>query len=492
MSQPAPRPDRRLNYSYSIDDYLVAIYRRKMVIFLVVIAACVISYLVSKEITPRYEAMTVFYVPADLGGGGPFARLPSGQQDHAKAFAEILRQPDAWRHIQARHPEKPLTRFRWDVDIVVPREGVIRVYVRDENPELAAAISKDFANYFNDFQQGVISGDLKQTLARIEEKLEIETKALQDTRDERQKFQEENHISSILTMSSEMENRRMDFEDMMQQEMVNLAGVNGRIETLNVQLAHERDVYEKGGAHLNDLVVNELKCRLDDIEVKLASARVEYTENHPDVRALENQLAVTRRNYEKAIADITESDTKQVGTLFDDLRRELIKLQIRKSETEARIEGYRTFVTELDERIKSIPEMASTLDRYNDEISQLDQHVRFLSENLNDLLTNSYKLKETGLTIQAATVPTNPVFPNIKLNVVVAGIVGLIAGCLYALTLEHFEARQRIRKLKTLERETWIKALSEGVPAERLAAAGLSGKAAPPPPSDSPPPERRG
>ena len=132
---------------YTLDDYWTALYRRKLLILFIAVVSIAVAGGISSILPERYEASVVFYVPSDvdssMGSGMHLmrARLPSGLQDHARAYAAVLKHADAWAAVQEKFPQKPLWQFGRDIDIQATREGLIRIYCRDADPELAANIA---------------------------------------------------------------------------------------------------------------------------------------------------------------------------------------------------------------------------------------------------------------------------------------------------------------------------------------------------------------
>jgi capsular polysaccharide biosynthesis protein len=161
---------------YTIDDYWMVLYRRRWMILLVTICAAAFSALMSYAVAPRYEAVAEFYVPQDVVGpvGGADARnlrIPGSKQD-AWTFIALLEGGDAHEKIAARFPGKTADDLSRDVDLLVTRGRGVKVYARDTDPKVAAAIANSFIDYVNEFHLSVVRRDLAKQLQSLEEEIE--------------------------------------------------------------------------------------------------------------------------------------------------------------------------------------------------------------------------------------------------------------------------------------------------------------------------------
>ncbi len=113
---------------------------------------------------------------------------------------------------RADFPQKPISRFRRDVDLVVSRESTIEVYVRDRDPELAAAIANAMIDYFNEFNRDILVGDLEHSIASIGSELDLKDEEIAEAIQSQGAYLEEHEISSLATRGAGLEQTRLDLE----------------------------------------------------------------------------------------------------------------------------------------------------------------------------------------------------------------------------------------------------------------------------------------
>ena len=387
-------------HEYTLGDYWIALYRRKFLILLIAAVSIGVAGGISSILPERYEASVVFYVPSDveasLGTGAPLttARLPSGLQDHARAYAAILKHADAWTAVHDKYPQKPLWQFRRDIDIQATREGLIRIYCRDADPELAANIANALVDNFNDLQRGIIRRGIKRSLAAIDVQIEGSEQQILEASKRREAFLEEYGIASMSTNLNQLEEERLDFTRRLLNTVVQRGSIESQLDSLEQQMQKESKRYVRG------------------------------------------QLLETKE-----------------ARFYTQLRERKALLEVDLSGVRAEILGLRKAIAIIDGTIREQPEVVVRLQTINDEIASYREIRANLKATRDGLKTRSLELRETALVISKARPPRRPAFPKTGLNMAVAGIAGLLVGVVYALLLEAYEGRRRRRGLANLDRE---------------------------------------
>jgi uncharacterized protein involved in exopolysaccharide biosynthesis len=451
-------------YDYTIDDYWVALYRRKYIIMFIMIIAAVSSCMISKKIEPQYEASTVFYVPKDQGSDGVNARLPSGLQDHAQSYSTLFKQVQSWKTIHENYPgcdKKELGRYSRDVDVVIPREGTITVFVRDQDPEVAATIANAFPAFFNDFHRGVIEKELELALDNINEKIDVVNKLLREAEDKRQQFMIDHELASLNTTQNQLQSQLFNYEVSLEARRSDRLAIEQQLKDIDEQLAMESTAYKKGENVIQTPLVISLQQQLANLEIEISGARTRFKDDHPSVANLLRQKETAEKNLKEEISRIVESRSQNSGTLFEKLRQQLTMLYIDQSETEVRISSLEKSIERLQSEIMGFPGMMSRYERLQREVALHSSELAGLEAKKMDRESRILGIKDLALVMNRAESPKYPIFPKTPLNVGIAALVGLILGVLYAFLLEHIESRTRLRMLRILEVEEWAKGLDK-------------------------------
>ena len=468
-------PDLDPPSGFTIGDYWMVLYRRKWMILVVTVAAAFASTILSSRIEPRYEALAVFYVPENVAGGlfrgaevGQ-ARLPTGFQEHAKAYVTLLKGEDARRAIAARFPGRRPADLVRNADLVVTRESLIRVYVRDKDAAMAAEIANAHVDYFNQFHMGLVRQELEQSSTNLEKRratVEVHKRGAEAAR---QAFQERERIASLDRELEELESQRAGFQEKLKSAEVEWDAAQQRVVALTDQSLEEDAAYRADQIVLQSPVIESLKASMTHIQIELAGLESELTPDHPTITALRKKYAKAKEDLQSEVSAVVQSKSKLAGSLYSNLRAKLTEASVDRSTAESRIGALRQVVDALDEKIRSKPAAVTELQRLVEAIERDDALIRKLESARADLIAEMEMPKDTIVVVDAAEAPARPVYPIPILNVGVAGFAGLVAGVLYALFLDHLETRRHRRRLEALQESEWAKGLLEDLaaPGER-------------------------
>lgn len=453
----------------TLGDYWSAIYRRRWVVLLVTASAGFISYYISARMEPQYESKTEFYVPADVAGAamGPEQgkpRMPSGEQDHAKAYSQILKGLESLKEISERYPEKSVLELKQDVDIAITRLGLIQVYVRDTDPQVAAQVANGFVEYFDDFNQRIIQDQMRRTLENLEQEIVLVEKERAELEEARSAFQKEQGVSALATLVQELENQRLRLEEAREMSTVDLRGVERQLATLEEQLTKESTAYRGDQVVLTSGLISDLREQIVGLEVERAGKAHELRDDHPEMVSLTRRLDEARAGLQLEMQRVIESRAQIPGSLHEHVRERLANLHAERSSVEARIEALGLVIAQQKQRIDSVPELSLALERFNQDITDQEVRLAGLRGQRNAILSRALELRTSAIVLEKA-VPSplnDPIFPIMPLNVSIAIIAGLVTGVLYALLLDYMATRRHARKLQRVQFEQWARALTEG------------------------------
>lgn len=378
-------------------DYWMVCYRRKLTILVMIATAVTGAIIIGASLPSIYEARAMFYVPSSAttqrsNTGDNDIPLPTSNQDDAKANIGILKGRDALRTIQAQFPQKSIDSLQRNVDFTAGRDGIIHVYVRDHDAQLAADIANAYYLHFNRFlvdrmqQRGAIKAEaVRQRLAEVGRQL-------------REVVRNRNELAALTGSPS--------------------------LDTETLELIRER-----GGMHkeLDELqgertrqaatpAIDELERQLAQIDIDLAKARQRTLPNHPDQIALMKSREAAQASLQQKIDSLAAGKKARADTVAGMLRKR-------------------------ERRLNMIPEYQSRLAELDQTYRDLRAAQTYLKNSLEESTLSGVKIGQIGVVVETAQAPEIPVFPITWLNIVIAMVVSTLAGMLYALLLDYIEER---------------------------------------------------
>lgn len=211
-----------------------------------------------------------------------------------------------------------------------------------------------------------------------------------------------------------------------------LAKVNDQLGKENKEITSVR-VFQKNS------LKETLKDRLSKLKLSLQQVKEKYRPNSPEVREVENQIAMVNQLIGKE-GEVTEFQTTQVlSETYEGLRQ-------RKSRLESELEGARAGLqmkieasSKMRDLLQSIPTKMKTTKGLNREHQMLEKKYTVLQEKLMVAAVS----RATALSappslrvVDFAVPPEKPSFPNKKLFIALALLIGVFAGIGLALLID--------------------------------------------------------
>ena len=159
-------------------DYWMAIYSRKWIILLVALSSVLFTLVISFYLPPIYEAKATLFFPAnDVSSsytGSSQQRIaqaplrPIPDEKEAGVNVGALKSDDFAEEMSTKFPGKSPNFFKKNVDFVTSPQFFTDIFVRDTDPELAAAVANAYVKMYADFHAQL----LKEKAARAQQALQ--------------------------------------------------------------------------------------------------------------------------------------------------------------------------------------------------------------------------------------------------------------------------------------------------------------------------------
>ncbi|MDO8142857.1 MAG: hypothetical protein Q6358_15265, partial [Candidatus Brocadiales bacterium] len=160
-----------------------------MIILVITLSSMITAGVLSKILSPVYEAKAIFFVPKEPDAttflappGETMARVPYAppvSEDALGPYIGILKTETIAQLVQRDFPHKKIKDLmRRDISFELSDEYLLHVYARDRNPALAAGIANAYVKYFRQLMDGY---SLKSQLDRqttLEEDIGVNQKRL--------------------------------------------------------------------------------------------------------------------------------------------------------------------------------------------------------------------------------------------------------------------------------------------------------------------------
>jgi len=431
-------------------EYWLAVYSRKGMILLITVSAMITAAVLSTLLPRVYEARAVFFVPRS-SDSTTFFSSPSGsmvrsvlspvtKEDDQGPYIGVLKSRAIAELVQKEFPHKSVhDLMRRDLDWVVTDEFLIEVYARDRDPKFAAGIANAYVRYFDHLMAGYSLSPGSNIQATIKEQLASTNARLAEAQEALRRFQEENKTANLDEEIRQVIAVKSTFESQLQTGRVQYNENVKKIAATQRELRKEQGVFRKSEVVMSSPLLEKLKGQMADLEAQMAALRVEKKEAHPEFVALRKNYDKVNENLRLEVERIVNSQVQPSNVFYEDLRRQLVTLLVDNEKIAASMQATRQVLKGLEERIIKIPRLKKEQDNLTLEIDRYKKLVEALSTNLAETTAQTKRSPQVAVVVDSASPPEEPSFPIVSLNVIVALIIGFVAGVFYAFFVEYLE-----------------------------------------------------
>ncbi len=443
-------------------DYWFILYKRKWIVIIITVMAILTAVVLSKRLTPIYEAKAVFFVPQSpdvttffTPPGAASARTllsPNTNEVTQGPYIGILKSRTIAELVHKDFPNKSVhDLMRKDTAYVISNEFMLQIYARDKDPVQAAGIANAYVKYFNAIMSGYSQDNQMQKKDTISSQLRIHRNSLMEARKALKSFQEENNTADIKEETKQLILLKTAFESQMESSRIALTEVMKKIAATEAEIQTEMSLLQASEVTVTSALLVNLKEQLLDIESKIAELKVEFKEAHPTVKSLMKKYEMVQNNVGKEIERIIKSQIKAPDSFFEILRRQLINFYIDKERITASIKAGKATIAHIDERIEKMPALEARYDSLSEKVDKYKKLIETLDMNLQEVEAQSKRSMEVVVWVERATPPTSPSFPLLMVNAFVALFVGLSGSIFYCFFLEYLDNTREKRMYRLLK-----------------------------------------
>jgi uncharacterized protein involved in exopolysaccharide biosynthesis len=426
------------------------------------ISAMVTSGVVSKYIPDVYEAKAVFFVPKNpdivsylspninvsMVAKSPLTPVTSDKPQ--APYIGILKSYSLAEEVQKEFPQKSTNDFLRDVDFSISNEFMIEVFVRDNDPVLAANAANSFVKHFNKMITLYSDPIWKNKELMIREEIDTTKKELEQARLALKIFQEENEIADLDAETNQHTVIKNTLQSTLQRTEISEKENNSRIAALKKQIENEAQSFTTAGILVNSPVLEKLKEEKTIVEKKLEQLRARNQLNSKEYKILNKRHATIDQDITSEILRMLKLQIKGPGTFYGNIREQLVDLLVEKERIQASLQGYKIALIELIDRVKRFPELKVKRDKLIEEIVRKRRILETFEISYEETKLQIKRQPELVVVVDEARIPQKPSFPNLFINVIIAGIAGVMIGAFYSFFINFIEESRKDRVFKLI------------------------------------------
>ncbi len=420
-------------YDVDLRDYWRILRKRKFTIIFMVLAVGITSYGAAKlkEPIPLYEATSSVKIERSatmIGGFGRGALFGADESIMTQAF--IIRSFPVMVHtakmigwLPKDIDQRKIRETKSHLSVVTRLKGmcrteiesgtnIINIIVTARKREESAFLANAVANAFRDYNINERNRQTTDAQAFIETQLNRVWERLDESEKKLKNFEETYSLTGLSAQTSNIINRIAAMESTLEKVQAEKKALASILEKIESGPEGQESLSGALFDQFESRRLQEMSNRLSTLLQKKEGLLVDFTEKHPDVIDVKDQITVL-------MGDITKE--------ADDLLVNLAKQEKKLSEK----------LTRLKQENRNIPEKALQLARLEREVRLQESLYQQLKSRHQEIQIQVSGRIEEVTVVRPALVPASPTNLPSKIMIVGTGIVlGLIIGVVLSFVLE--------------------------------------------------------
>jgi capsular polysaccharide biosynthesis protein len=408
-------------------EYINVLLKRKGIIILIfliaIIAAAMVSYFI---IEPVYQANTVITVSKPKIGNSIVSE-PS-LEDYKNLITDNALEEELIQKLNLNKPPFELTPYDLEqmLTIELPKNtNLIKMNLQASNQKLAKDIINTWATLFVEKNKKLYFDEVKKAKISVEDRLKHAEQDFFEIEEKVIKFSETINVELVELIEDEV---MYKIENILSYEVMykieNILGYKLRL--VDIQLSLEKE-----------------KARKEQIITAI---------NEQEKILKLNKSIVDNQFFQQLISNITDDNleitnltyvSEEINPIYYNLAQQLISTNISINslivEENQLTQNINDFNTSLEELKKELTEKKLILSQLNREYSAKEKLYNNLHKQTEEIWLTETTEEDLLKISSLAYEPRAPIKPNKKLNILIAGVLGLFVGIFVAFFLEFWQ-----------------------------------------------------
>lgn len=414
-------------------EYWEIIVGRKWLVIGLFVAAVIAAAVVSLLMEPVYEATTTLMVQDDSASAQAllFDSMGGLPRNAAQNYVEILKSRRILDEVKAELGMEEVSQ-KWILDrlTVQPIQGtdILRVSMQSTDPEQAAEFVNTLAAKFIEWNRNTRREEMRSAREFIEGQLVTVTAELTAAEEALRQYREEERALAPSTETVAKLEQIAKLEAQLAEAQISRSEITERIAQVRHKLEQQDETLLSSTTIANNPLVMEYQKRLADLEIRLSGAKERYTANHPEILALNAEIEDVRNKLSQQVERIISTETRSLNPIHQELYGSLVALEVELMALDSREEALRAILAREEQTLSALPNKELELARLMRDARVLEEiYIMLMKRNEETRIAEAMQTASVQV-IDYALVPEQPIKPRLKLNMAIAGVLGIFVG----------------------------------------------------------------
>jgi polysaccharide biosynthesis transport protein len=445
---------------------------RRRVLFAAIVLGVIGAVLIVTLMTPKRYTVEVKMI---AGNPNTVAQNPQGAQtglpilnalilanaaQSAETYSELMSEtPVVQDVIKELHLKTDVQTLQGAVKVKpVTNTNIITVAVTWGDPAMAETIANHFASVFVAHETELVGAQAKTALKFLSQQIPVAEQRLARTSAAVSRYQTTHNIADLTTQTATTVNAAAAIDSKINQVELDKQQADAQIASLSGALGGMRATTGGGQNVTQNPILPQLTAKLADLRIQLGSAQQQYTDSHPTVIGLKQQIADVQRQIKATSPTIVASTSTVANPVYQQLSQQLAAARAASASATAQLATLTRQRSAINPQLAALPAQSLKLADLQRQKTIAEDVYNALQRKYNDAMVAS----ETGISdvtvTQWASKELATKTPHLSINLIVATIVGVLLGLGIVFLVDWFDGR--IRDERDVEGELQLPVLA--------------------------------
>lgn len=424
---------------------------KKMIVIAIIVICTIIATIVAFILPKSYQSTTLVRVKSgssfmsgyaamaasfDIGIGGSSSASP-------ESYIELMKSREVLNPIiekidltdEEREKMKADDFFKKYLEITnTKKTDLINIAAYGKTPEEAQMISQGVADNFLALMTKLNKEDNSTTLKFLDERIKIAKEEMETAENKLAAYQQEHKIyapdeqaKAIIANLNNYDTTIAQLQAQSEGDSAKLAGVTGQLEQQNASLLEYNVSDNTNIGNIRESIVNK--------RVELVGLQQQFTDEHPDVIKVKEELNSLEKSLSDEIAKAVNSQSVTLSPVQSNLLKDKISTEVQISVNNASLEALKAKQAEAQESIATLSADSVEYMRLSREANITGQVYTSLVQNYEQTRIQEAKDSMDIQIIDAADLPKEdmPAKPNKKIIVAIGFVLGIMISLGYTI-----------------------------------------------------------
>jgi len=314
---------------------------------------------------------------------------------------------------------------------------LITLTASSDDPEMARLIANTTVEIFIERDISSRRRETATALHFLIQETEKVAENLRQSEENLKRYKEKEGFAELSEKATLMVERLSELESLHQSTRISREELNNRLREVRSQLKKVNKVWVSSTYISDNPLVQMLRSRLTDLEIKHAQLGREFSSDDPQVTYIKAQIEETKKELERKVKTVVAGKTESISPVYTELSTKLVSYETEVNALKAKEDALGSLAAEYEREVSKLPQQELALARLQRSQQVNSELYAILVKARNKAEIESASEIGTIEVVDPASNPTRPVKPKKKLNALLGLISGLIFGAGLAFLSEY-------------------------------------------------------